>query len=158
MPPVKTLFTLGDYIPKGFFGNDSSDDDFEKEEVAQYYMVSWADEWEEVNVKPINTTQEVDQITLRSGRQLQLPEPARKEKEKEMTVKKLPTSENAKEQKGKEALSSSSNSKSVTRDKELTKTLRRISPSQSLFKFVKGLIKRRSVMMLSPISSESQHA
>jgi len=75
-----------------------------------------------------------------------------------MTLKELPTSENAKEQNGEEALSSSSNSKSVTRDKELTKTLRRISPSQSLFKFVKGLIKRRSVMMLSPISSESQHA
>jgi len=143
VPPVKTLFTLGDYIPKGFFGNDSSDDDFEKEEVAQYYMVSWADEWEEVNVKPINTTQEVDQITLRSGRQLQLPEPARKEKEKEMTVKKLPTSENAKEQKGKEALSSSSNSKSVTRDKELTKDPKKDLPIPVPFQVHQGSHKER---------------
>jgi len=105
--PVKTSFTLGDYIPKGFFGNDSSDDDPEEGEVAQCYMVSWADECEEVNVKPTNATQEVDQITIRSGRQLQPLEPARKEKKKEMTLKELPTSENAKEQNEKEALASS---------------------------------------------------
>jgi len=33
-------------------------------------MASWADECEEVNMKPTSTTQEVDQITLQSGRQL----------------------------------------------------------------------------------------
>jgi len=38
-----------------------------------------------------------------------------------MTLKQLPTLENAKDQNRKEALSSSSNSKSVTGDKELTK-------------------------------------
>jgi len=70
VPPVKTPFTLGDYIPKGFFGSDSSDDDLEKGEMAQCCMVSWVDECEEANANPINTSQEVDQITLRSGRQL----------------------------------------------------------------------------------------
>jgi len=38
-----------------------------------------------------------------------------------MALKKLPTSENARKQNGKEALSLSSNSKGVTRDKGLTK-------------------------------------
>jgi len=128
VPPVKTPFTLGDYIPKGFFGNDSSDDDPKEGEVALCCLVSWADECEEVNVKPINSTQEVDQITLQPGRQLQQPEPARKEKEKEMTLTELPTSENNKEQNGEEALLSSSNSKRVTRDKELTK-----DPKKDLF-------------------------
>jgi len=32
--PVKTPFTLGDYIPQGFFGSDPSDDDPKEEEVA----------------------------------------------------------------------------------------------------------------------------
>jgi len=70
VPPIKTPFTLGDYIPKGFFDSDSSDDDPKEREVAQCCMVSWVDECEELNIKPTNTTQEVDQITLRSGRQL----------------------------------------------------------------------------------------
>ena len=36
---VKTPFTLSDYIPKGFFGSDSSDDDPEEGEVTQCCMV-----------------------------------------------------------------------------------------------------------------------
>jgi len=40
MPPTKTNFTLHDYIPKGFFGSDSSDDEPAEEEVAQCCMVS----------------------------------------------------------------------------------------------------------------------
>jgi len=43
VPPVKTPFTLDGYIPKGFFGSDSLDDDPEEREVAQCCMVSWAD-------------------------------------------------------------------------------------------------------------------
>jgi len=63
---IKTPFTLRDYIPKGFFGNDSSNDDNALEdEVIQCCIV--VDEWEEVNANPINTTQEVDQVTLRSS-------------------------------------------------------------------------------------------
>jgi len=68
--PIKTPFTLGDYIPKDFFGSDSSDDGLAEREVAQYTMVSWVDESEEASANLANTTQEVDQVTLRSGRQL----------------------------------------------------------------------------------------
>jgi len=39
MPLVKTPFTLRDYIPKGFFCNDSWDDDPVEGEVAQCSMV-----------------------------------------------------------------------------------------------------------------------
>ena len=76
-------------------------------EVAQCCMLSWEDECKKVSANPVNTTQEVDQVTLRSGRQLQPLELARREREEEMTLKELPTLENAKEQNGKEALSSS---------------------------------------------------
>jgi len=69
-----------------------------------------------VNVKPTNTTQEVDQITLWSGRQLQPPESARKEKEEKMALKELATLENAREKNGKEALSSGLNSKGVIKE------------------------------------------
>jgi len=34
VPLIKTPFTLGDYIPKGFFDSDSSDDDPVEGEVA----------------------------------------------------------------------------------------------------------------------------
>jgi len=51
VPLTKTPFTLHDYIPKGFFGNDSSDDEPAEEEVAQCCMVSLADECEELNAK-----------------------------------------------------------------------------------------------------------
>jgi len=85
VPPVKTPFTLSDYIPKGFFDSDSSDDDPEEGEVGQCCMVSWADQCEEVNIETIPTAQEVDQITLRSGRQLQPPELVGKEQAKEVT-------------------------------------------------------------------------
>jgi len=80
---VKTPVTLGHYISKGFFGSDSLDDDPTEGEVAQCCMVSWVDEWEEVNAKPRNTTQKVDQVTLRSSRQLQPLESVGKKK-KEM--------------------------------------------------------------------------
>ena len=83
MPPTKTPFNLQDYIPKGFFGSDSWDDEPIEEEVAQCCMVSWADECEELNAKLADNIQEVDQVTLRSGRQLPSPKSARKGKEKE---------------------------------------------------------------------------
>jgi len=70
VPLVKTPLTLGSYIPKGFFSSDSSSDELVEGDVPQCCMVSWADEWEEVNAKPVNTTQEVNQVTLRSNRQL----------------------------------------------------------------------------------------
>jgi len=68
---------------KSFFGSDSSDDDLPEGEVAQYCMVSWADEREKASTNLVNTTQEVDQVTLRSGRQLQPPESLRKERDEE---------------------------------------------------------------------------
>jgi len=68
VPPTKTSFILHDYIPKVFFGSDSSDDEPAKEEVAQCCMVSWGDECEELNAKLINSIQEVDQVTLQSVR------------------------------------------------------------------------------------------
>ena len=67
LPQVKTPFTLGDYIPKDFFDSDSSDDHPTKQKMAQCCMVSWADEWEEVNGKLINTIYEVGQVTIQSG-------------------------------------------------------------------------------------------
>jgi len=70
VPPVKTPFTLGDYIPKDFFGNGSSDDDPVEEKGSQCCMVSWTDECEEASANPTSTTQEVDQVTLQSGHQL----------------------------------------------------------------------------------------
>jgi len=60
VPPVKTPFTLSDYIPKGFFGGDSSDDDPEEGKVTQCCMVTWANEREEVSAILANTAQEVD--------------------------------------------------------------------------------------------------
>ena len=39
VPPTKTPFTLHDYIPKGFFSSDSSDDEPAEEEVAQCCML-----------------------------------------------------------------------------------------------------------------------
>ena len=83
VPSTKTPFTLQDYIPKGFFGSDSSDDELAEEEVAQCCMVSWVDECEGLNAKHTDSIQEDNPVTLRSGRQLQSPESARKGKEKE---------------------------------------------------------------------------
>ena len=40
VPSTKSPFTLHDYIPKGFFRSDSSDDEPAEEEVAQCCMVS----------------------------------------------------------------------------------------------------------------------
>ena len=48
---TKTPFTLHDYIPKDFFDSDSLDDEPTEEEVAQCYLVSWADE---CRGKPLN--------------------------------------------------------------------------------------------------------
>ena len=81
MPLTKTPFTLRDYIPKGFFGSDSSNDEPAEGEVAQCCMVLWDDECETLNAKLADNIQEVDQVTLRSGRQLPSPESARKGKE-----------------------------------------------------------------------------
>jgi len=95
--------------------------------------MGWADECDEASVNPINTNKEGDQVTLRPGRQLQPPESARKEREEEMALKELPTSKNVKEENGKEALSSNSNSKGVTRDKELTKDPKKDLPIPTPF-------------------------
>ena len=84
MSPVKTPFTLCDYIPKGFFDSGSSDDDPAEGEAAQFCMVSCTDECEEVNVKHANTAHEVHQVTLWSGHQLHPLESMGKEKKKEM--------------------------------------------------------------------------
>ena len=70
VPLLKTLFTLSDYMSKGFFGSNFSDDDPEEREVTRCCMVSCADECEEASVILTSTAQEVDQITLRFGYQL----------------------------------------------------------------------------------------
>jgi len=67
VPPTRTPSTLHDYIPKGFFDSDSLDDEPAEEEVAQCCMVSWDDDCEELNAKPADTTQEVDQVTVWSS-------------------------------------------------------------------------------------------
>ena len=97
MPPTKTPFTLQDYIPKGFFGSDSSDDEPTEEEVAQCRIISWADECEELNAKLADSIQEVGQVTLQSGRQLPSPESARKGKEKDTIPEGSSSLVNAKE-------------------------------------------------------------
>jgi len=54
VPPVKTPFTLRDYIPKVFFNSDSSDDDPVEGEVALHgFMV---DKCEEASTNHVNTT------------------------------------------------------------------------------------------------------
>jgi len=117
VPPVKTPFTLSDYIPKGFFGSESSDDDPKEGKVAQCCMVSWADECEEVNIETAPIAQEVDQITLRSGRQLQPLELVGKEKGKEATpdVPRIPV--NIKERGEDDVIPSTANSKGITENK-----------------------------------------
>ena len=70
---------------------------YTEEELAHCCMVSWADECEEVNTKPVDATQEVDQLTLWSGRQLQFPELARRGKEEETIAEGSSPSGNAKE-------------------------------------------------------------
>ena len=121
MPPTKTPFTLQDYIPKGFFGSDSSVDEPAEEEVAQCCMVSWDDECEELNAEHADNIQEVDQVTLRSGRQLPLPESARKGKEKETIPEGLSSLANAKEQSEERAIPSNSNGKGSSNDVGVTK-------------------------------------
>jgi len=61
-------------------------------------MVSWVDECEELNVRLADSIQEVDQVTLQSGRQLQSPESTRKGKEKETIAEGSSSLANAKEQ------------------------------------------------------------
>ena len=73
-------------------------------------MVSWADECEEASAILANTAQEVDQITLRSGRQLQPSKLGRKEEKKEMTPEIPLISDHAKEKGNEEVIPSSSNS------------------------------------------------
>jgi len=118
VPPTKTPFTLQDYIPKGFFGSDSSHDEPAEEEVAQCYMVSWADDYEELNAKLADSIQEVGQVTLRSSRQLPSPESARKGKEKETILEGSLSLANVKEQSEERAIPSNSNGKRSSNDVE----------------------------------------
>jgi len=133
VPPVKTPFTLSDYIPKGFFGSDSSDDDPEEGEVTQCCIASWADECEEASAILANTAQEVDQITLRSGRQLQPPKPAGKEEKKE-TILEIPLiSDDTKEKGDEEVIASSSNSQGTAENRQATKDSKKDLPATTLF-------------------------
>jgi len=150
VPPTKTHFTLHDYIPKGFFGSDSSDDEPTEEEVAQYCMVSWAEECEELNAKHADNIQEVDQVTLRSGRQLPSPESARKGKEKEMIPEGSSSLANAKEQSEERAIPLNSMAKAPLMMLAGPKSLSRTYLPQPLFKFTKGYIKIGFVVMSSP--------
>lgn len=143
MPPVKTPFTLSDYIPKGFFGGDSSDDDPEEGEVAQCCMVSWADECEEAIAIPANTAQEVDQITLRSGRQLQPPKPTGKEEKTETTPEIPLISDNAKEKGGEEVIPSSSNSQGTAENRQATKDSKKDLPATTPFQVRQGSHKEK---------------
>ena len=143
MLPVKTPFTIADNITKGFFCSSSSNDDAIKAKVAQCCMVSWDDEWEEVNAKAVNTAQGVDQVTFHSRRQLQPLESIGKEKEKEMTLERPPTPGNAKGKSEEEALPSNSNSKDATKDKELIKEPKKDHPISVPFQVHQGYHKER---------------
>jgi len=112
VPSIKTSFTLGQWPP---------DDDLTEGEVAQCYMVSWADECEEVKVKPLNTTQQVGQVTLWSGHQLQPPALVGKEKKKETTPNISPILASFKEKGEEEVIPSTLNSKGTAENKQSTK-------------------------------------
>ena len=84
-------------------------------------MVSWADECEEVNIETAPTAQEVDQITLRSGRQLQPPGLVGKEKGKEATPDAPRIPVNIKEKGEDDVIPSTANSKGITENKQLNK-------------------------------------
>jgi len=60
-------------------------------------MVLWDDECKEVNVRLVNTIQEVDQVTFQFGHQLQPAESVGKEKKKEVAPELSLISANAKE-------------------------------------------------------------
>jgi len=143
VPPVKTPFTLGDYIPKGFFDGDFSDDDPIEGEIAQCCMVVWDDECEKVNVKPANTTQEMDQVTLRSSCQLQPPKLLRKEKKKETTLEIPLISMNAKEKGEEKAIPSSSNSKGAAEKRQSTKESKKELPVPIPFQLHQGSNKEK---------------
>jgi len=105
--------------------------------------VVWShdNEWEEVNAKLVSSNEEVDQVTLWSGRQLQPPKPARKGKEKEATP--ILTSVAATERRGEDPLPSSSNNKGATKDKKLAEEPRRDLPISVPFQVRQGSHKER---------------
>jgi len=81
----------------------------------------YADECEELNAKLTDSIQEVDQVTLRSGCLLQLPESARKGKEKETILEGLSSLANAKGRSEERAIPSNSNGKGSSNDVGVTK-------------------------------------
>ena len=121
-------------------------------------MVSWVDEWEEVNVNPAKATQEVNRVTLSSSCQLQPLELVRKETEIENKLERPPTSRNSKQKCEEGATPQAQITKAPLRAESQLRSLNKIFKSQSLFKFVNGLVKKGYYMMSSFISSESQHA
>jgi len=158
VPPVKTPFTLSDYIPKGFFGNDFSDDDPEEGEVTQCCMVSRADECEEASAILANTAQEVDQITLRSGRQLQPPKPGRKEEKKETTPETPLISDHAKEKGNEEVIPSSSNSQGTAENRQATRDSTKDLPATTPYQVRQGPHKEKVRYHVISHLSEFQRA
>jgi len=90
-------------------------------------MVSWVDECEELNAKLADSTQEVDQVTLRSSCQLQSPESTRKGKEKEMIPEESSSLANTKERSEERAIPSNSKGRGSSNDVGVTK-----EPKQNL--------------------------
>ena len=106
-------------------------------------MASWADECEEASAILANTTQEVDQITLRSGRQLQPPKPAGKEEKKE-TILEIPLiSDDTKEKGDEEVIASSSNSQGTAENRQATKDLTKNLPTTTPFQVRQGPYKEK---------------
>jgi len=96
-------------------------------------MVPGADEWEEVNTEPVNSTQEVYQVSVWSNHQLQLHELMVKEKKKEITPEGPPTSKNTQGKSEEQALPSNSNSNDATKGKESIKEPKKDLPIQVPF-------------------------
>ena len=124
-------------------GSNSSDNDPEEGEVTQCCMVSWTNECEEVNAIPTNTAEEVDQITLRSGRQLQPPKPAGKDEKKETTIEIPLISDDAKEKGDEEVIPSSSNSQGTAKNRQATKDSKKDLPGTTPFQVLQGSHKEK---------------
>ena len=106
-------------------------------------MVSWADECEELNAEHADNIQEVDQVTLRSGRQLPLPESARKGKEKETKPEGSSSLADAKEQSEERKIPSSSNGKRSSNDVGGTKEPKQNLSTPTPFQVCQGSHKDR---------------
>ena len=106
-------------------------------------MILWAYECEEASAILANTALEVDQITLRSGRQLQPLKPGGKEEKKETTPEIPLILDDAKEKGDEEVIPSSSNSQGTTENRQTTKDFKKDLPATTPFQVRQGSHKEK---------------